>query len=329
MPAVPAPSPVERMEALVFDQTLSWTNQRPNPVPAEGEVLVAVRLAGICATDLEITKGYMGFCGVPGHEFVGTVVKGPRAWRDKRVVAEINCVCGRCDMCQRGLANHCRRRSVLGIQGRDGAFAEFLTIPERNLHEVPAAISDEQAVFVEPLAAAYQVIRQCPIESRMRVAVVGSGRLGLLVAQVLKTCGCQLEVFGRNPHTLEFCEKKGIQGTPVGELVPRADRDVVVECTGSPAGFDLAAQLVRPRGMLVLKSTYAGDSALNLAPLVINEVTLLGSRCGPFPDALQALARRDIDVESMISRRLPLNQGVEAFELAADSRSIKVLLKVG
>lgn len=317
------------MEALVFDQTLRWTAQQPDPVPGEGEVLVAVRLAGICATDLEITKGYMGFTGVPGHEFVGTVVKGPRAWRDKRVVAEINCVCGRCDMCQRGLSNHCRRRSVIGIQGRDGTFADFLAVPERNLHEIPDAVSDEQAVFVEPLAAAYQVIRQCPIERRMRVAVIGSGRLGLLVAQVLKTCGCQLEVLGRNPLTLELCEKKGIQGTPVGEAVPRADRDVVVECTGSPAGFDLATRLVRPRGTLILKSTYAGDASLNLAGLVINEVTLLGSRCGPFPDAIQALARREIDVESMISRRMPLSKGVEAFAAAADPRCIKVLLKPG
>jgi threonine dehydrogenase-like Zn-dependent dehydrogenase len=317
------------MEALVFDQTLRWTAQQPEPVPGEGEVLVAVRLAGICATDLEITKGYMGFTGIPGHEFVGTVVKGPRAWRDKRVVAEINCVCGRCDMCQRGLSNHCRRRSVIGIQGRDGAFAEFIAVPERNLHEIPDTLSDEQAVFVEPLAAAYQVIRQCPIEKRMRVAVIGSGRLGLLVAQVLKTCGCQLEVLGRNPLTLDLCDKKGIQATPVGEVVARADRDVVVECTGSPAGFDLATRLVRPRGTLILKSTYAGDAPFNLAGPVINEVTLLGSRCGPFPDAIQALARREIDVESMISRRMPLSKGVEAFAAASDPRCIKVLLKPG
>ncbi|MEP0844562.1 MAG: alcohol dehydrogenase catalytic domain-containing protein [Phycisphaerae bacterium] len=317
------------MNALEFRQGLRYRTDYPDPVPEEGEVLIAVRLAGICATDLEITRGYMGFAGVPGHEFVGRVVKGPRGWRDKRVVAEINCVCGRCDMCQRGLANHCRRRGVVGIQGRDGAFADLVAVPERNLHELPESISDEQAVFVEPLAAAYQVIRQCPIEPRMRVAVVGSGRLGLLVAQVLKTCGCPLEVIGRNPLTLEFCDKKGIQGTPVGEVVPRADRDVVVECTGSPEGFELACKLVRPRGTLVLKSTYAEGAKLNLAALVINEVTLLGSRCGPFPEAIAALARRQIDVESMISRRMPLSRGVEAFELAGDPRCIKVLLKPG
>ena len=292
-------------------------------------MLVAVKLAGICATDLEITKGYMGFRGVPGHEFVGTVVKGPRRWRDKRVVAEINCVCGRCEMCQHGLANHCRRRTVIGIDGRDGAFADLVAVPERNLHELPDAVSDEQAVFVEPLAAAYQVIKQCPIEKRMRVAVVGSGRLGLLVAQVLRTCGCHLEVIGRNELTLNFCEKKGIQTTPVSELVPRADRDVVVACSGSPDGFDLATQLVRPRGTLILKSTYARSAPLNLAPIVINEVSLLGSRCGPFPEAINALARRQIDVESMISRQLLLSKGLEAFDMAADPRYIKILLKIG
>lgn len=321
--------PFRSMNALVFNKTLQFDHRYRDPEPAEGEVLLAVRLAGICATDLEITRGYMGFSGVPGHEFVGTVIKGPRAWKGKRVVAEINCVCGRCDMCQRGLANHCRKRTVVGIQGRDGAFADLLAVPERNLHEVPDAVTDEQAVFVEPLAAAYQVVKQCPIERRMRVAVIGSGRLGLLVAQVLRTCGCQLEVIGRNPLTLEFCDKKGIQGTLQEDAVARSDRDVVVECSGSPEGFDLATRLVRPRGTLVLKSTYAGAAPLNLATLVINEVALLGSRCGPFGDALNALARREIDVESMISRQLPLARGVEAFELAADPRHIKVLLKTG
>jgi threonine dehydrogenase-like Zn-dependent dehydrogenase len=288
-----------------------------------------VRLAGICATDLEITRGYMNFSGIPGHEFVGTVVKGSRKWQGKRVVSEINCVCGRCDMCVGGLASHCRKRTVIGIAGRDGAFAELVVAPERNLHEVPPAVSDEQAVFVEPLAAAYQITKQCPIERRMRVTVVGCGRLGLLVAQVLKTTGCQLDVVGRNELTLTFCEKKGIQGIHVSELVPRADRDVVVDCTGSAEGFVIATRLVRPRGTLVLKSTFAGSAPLNLSPLVVSEVMLLGSRCGPFPDAINALARREIDVDSMVSRVVPLTRGVEAFELATDPRTIKVLLKAG
>jgi threonine dehydrogenase-like Zn-dependent dehydrogenase len=232
-------------------------------------------------------------------------------------------------MCQRGLANHCRRRTVLGIDGRDGVFADLVVVPVRNLHEVPDAVNDEQAVFVEPLAAAYQVIQQCPIEKRSRVAVVGPGRLGLLVAQVLRTTGCQLEVFGRSELKLSFCEKKGIRATPVSEAVVRSDRDVVVDCSGSPEGFELASRLVRPRGTLVLKSTYAAGKPMNLAPLVVNEITLVGSRCGPFPEAINALARREIDVESMVTRQLPLERGVEAFDLARDPRSIKVLLKVG
>jgi alcohol dehydrogenase len=317
------------VNALCFDHTLRFDPNYPEPTAGPGEVLIAVRLAGVCATDLEITRGYMGFTGVPGHEFVGTVAKGPRRWRGKRVVAEINCVCGRCDMCQHGLANHCRKRTVVGIDGRDGGCAELVAVPERNLHELPDAVTDEQAVFVEPLAAAYQVIKQCPIEKRMKVAIVGSGRLGLLVAQVLRTTGCRLEVVGRNELTLNFCEKKGIQATHASELVPRADRDVVVACSGSPDGFEIATRLVRPRGTLVLKSTYARTAPLNLAPVVVNEVTLLGSRCGPFPEAINALARQQIDVESMISRQLPLSRGVEAFEMAADPRYIKVLLKVG
>lgn len=317
------------MNALVFRDQLLVDSRYPDPEPASGEALISVRLAGICSTDLEITRGYMGFSGVLGHEFVGTVIRGSRAWRGKRVVAEINCVCGRCEMCQRGLSNHCRRRTVVGIAGRDGAFADLIAVPERNLHEVPDGISDEQAVFVEPLAAAFQVLKQCPIERRMRVAVVGSGRLGLLIAQVVKSTGCHLEVIGRNPLTLEFCDKKGIQATPVREIIPKADRDVVIECSGAPGGFELATKLVRPRGTLVLKSTYAGDAQLNLAPVVINEVTVLGSRCGPFQDALHALAARQVDVESMISKVLPLSRGVEAFQLAADPRYIKVLLRPG
>lgn len=317
------------MRAICFNEALTVEANRPLPEPGPDEALVRVHQAGICATDLEITRGYMGFRGVPGHEFVGTVEKGSRPWRGKRVVAEINCVCGRCEMCQGGLANHCRRRTVLGIQGRDGAFAEYVAVPERNLHEVPDAVSDEQAVFVEPLAAAYQVIRQCPIEKRMRVAVVGPGRLGLLVAQVLQRCGCHLEVIGRNELTLRFCERKGIQATEVSEIVPRGDRDVVVDCSGSPEGFDMAVRLVRPRGTLVLKSTYSGSPAMNLAPLVINEIALVGSRCGPFPDAILALARGEVDVESMVSRRVPLERGVEAFEMAADPQYIKILLKIG
>lgn len=317
------------MNAVVFTDALRCEPAYPVPTPGPGEALVQVKLAGICATDLEITQGYMGFAGVLGHEFVGVVTGGAKAWRGKRVAAEINCVCGQCSMCQHGLANHCRRRTVLGIAGRDGVFADFVAVPERNLHAIPDSVSDEQAVFVEPLAAAFQIMKQCPIESRMKVTVVGSGRLGLLVAQVLRATGCKLEVVGRNPLTLGFCDRKGIQATPVSEVVPKADRDVVVECSGSADGFNLAASLVRPRGTIVLKSTYAASASLNLATVVINEINVLGSRCGPFPDAINALARREVDVETMISRTLPLSRAVEAFDLAADPRHIKVLLRPG
>jgi threonine dehydrogenase-like Zn-dependent dehydrogenase len=317
------------VNAITFDGTLKSDPRYPEPQAGEGDALVSVRLAGICSTDLEIVKGYMGFGGVPGHEFVGVVLKGSKAWQGKRVVAEINCVCGKCEMCQRGLSNHCRKRTVLGISGRDGAFADLVAVPERNLHEIPDTMTDQQAVFVEPLAAAFQVIKQCPIEKRMKVAVIGTGRLGLLIAQVLRTTGCQLEAIGRNPLTLDFCDKRGMQARHVSEVIPREDRDVVVEATGSPEGFSLAAKLVRPRGTIVLKSTYANCAPLNMAPLVINEVTLLGSRCGPFPEAINALARRQVEVETMISRTLPLSRGLEAFGLAGDPKIIKVVLKPG
>ncbi len=317
------------MRAVVFDRKLRFERDRPKPIAGEGECLLRVRLAGICATDLHITAGYMGFFGVLGHEMVGVVEEGPPEWLGKRAVCEINCVCGRCDMCQRGLSNHCRDRTVLGIAGRDGCFADYVLVPERNLHLVPEVVSDEEAVFVEPLAAAYQVLAQCPIDKRSTVSVVGPGRLGLLVAQVLATTGCKLTVVGRNREKLERCEKKGVQGIHVDDLVGRKDRDVVVDCTGSPEGLALAMSLVRPRGTIVLKSTYADAATPNLAPLVIDEITLLGSRCGPFPEAINALARQAVEVRSMISRIFPIEQAADAFAAAGDSRNLKILLKLG
>ncbi|MCO6436164.1 MAG: alcohol dehydrogenase catalytic domain-containing protein [Phycisphaerae bacterium] len=316
------------MRAVVFDEQLSFHSSRPEPTPASGECLVRVHLAGICATDLQITRGYMDFRGVPGHEFVGTVAEGSENWKGRRVVAEINCVCRRCDMCQGGLSNHCRNRTVLGIQGRDGAMADFLTVPEQNLHAVPDHILDEEAVFIEPLAAAYQVLGQAAIDARMNVAVVGTGRLGLLVAQVLATTGCRLVAVGRNPRTLELCEKKGVQAVPVADLEPRHDQDVVVECSGSPEGLEIAMHLVRPRGTIVLKSTCAEPATINLAPLVVNEIRLMGSRCGPFPEAINALARQAVDVRSMVSRTVPIEQTAEAFAAAEDPRNVKILLKI-
>ena len=316
------------MRAVVFDQSLRFEPDRQAPEPGDGECLVRVHLAGICATDLHIMAGYMNFTGILGHEMVGTVVEGSDAWLGKRVVCEINCVCGKCATCQAGLSNHCRKRTVIGIDGHNGFFADLAAVPEVNLHEVPEVVTDEDAVFVEPIAAAYQVLAQCPIDARTSVTVVGSGRLGLLVAQVLKERGCQLTVVGRNEKKLLLCEKKGIQGVPVKDVIAKRDRDVVIDCTGSPEGLELAMQLVRPRGTIVLKSTYGEAGAPNLASIVVDEVTLLGSRCGPFPEAINALARQAVEVRSMISRTYPIEQAVEAFEAARDRNNVKILLKI-
>lgn len=320
------------MRAITFDGNLSYQDAYAHPVPGEGECLVRVHLAGICSTDLQITQGYMNHTGVLGHEMVGTVEVGSKDWQGKRVVAEINCVCRACDMCLAGLAHHCRKRTVIGIDGRDGCFADLIALPERNLHAVPDVISDEEAVFVEPLAAACQVLAQASIEPRMRVTVVGPGRLGLLVAQLLAATGCELTVVGRNREKLLHCEKKHIQGVHLDDLVSRQDRDVVVECTGSPEGLKLAMELVRPRGSIMLKSTFADDLCrqhpVNLASVVVNEVSIIGSRCGPFPEAINALARSAVDVRSMISRTYSLEEGLEAFAAARQPQHLKVLLKI-
>jgi threonine dehydrogenase-like Zn-dependent dehydrogenase len=317
------------VRAITFSDRLAYTDSCPTPRAGDGECVVAVLMAGICSTDHQITKGYMGFAGILGHEMVGRVVEGSADWIGKRVVCEINCVCRACDMCHAGLSTHCRKRTVLGISGRDGCFADFVIVPESNLHAVPPVIEDERAVFVEPLAAAFQVIRQVPIESRTRAAVVGSGRLGLLVAQVLADTGCALEVIGRNPRTLEWCDKKGIQSRSVDDVLPKQDWDVVVECSGSPEGLGMAERLVRPRGTIVLKSTYAGPSNSDLSSVVVNEVSVLGSRCGPFADALNALSRDAVDVSTMISGICSIEDGLDAFEASARRDTIKVLLKIG
>lgn len=321
------------MQALVVSgddaECVRFVADHPDPTAAPGEVLICVALAGVCATDLEIVRGYMRFSGVPGHEFVGPVCAGPDELLGRRVVPEINCVCGQCDLCRHGLSNHCPNRTVLGIAGRDGAFAEFVAVPARNCHIVPDTISDRQAVFVEPLAAAAHVLDALPIGRDTRVAVLGSGRLGLLVAQVLALQECDLEVIGRNPRTLDFCRRRGIRTCGLEDVPAAADRDVVVECTGSPDGLRLALRLCRPCGTLVLKSTYAAPAAIDLAPVVINEVRVIGSRCGPFPQALRLLAERRVAVDELVTAVYPLAQGVEALAAAARPEHIKVLLQPG
>lgn len=316
------------MRAVTFDTRASFSSEHPEPTPGDGECLVRVRLAGICATDLQILGGYMGFTGVLGHEMVGIVESGSSQWTGKRVVSEINCVCSKCDMCQAGLSRHCPNRTVLGIDRRDGCFADYVVVPEQNLHEVPTSLSDEQAVFVEPLAAACQVLAQCPIDKRMCVSVVGTGRLGLLVAQVLSETGCRLTAIGRNLKKLSLCEKKGIQAIHVDELIPRHDRDVVVDCSGSASGLELAMAMVRPRGKIVLKSTYVEPGLLNLAPIVVNEIQLIGSRCGPFGEAINALTREAVEVRSMISRTFPIEKAMDAIEACRVADNIKILLRM-
>jgi threonine dehydrogenase-like Zn-dependent dehydrogenase len=314
------------MRALVFDQTLSFRPRHPEP-PADGEALVRVRQAGVCATDIEITRGYMGFRGTLGHEFVGEVIQSSsKIIVGQRVVGEINAVCGRCDLCLSGLSSHCRNRTVLGILNRDGAFADILRLPTENLHPLPKTVDDDAAVFVEPLAAAFQVLKQVQVDAKKWVTVLGDGRLGLLVAQVLRDAGCPVRVIGKHPDKLALCEKWSIRSRPLSEIAPRHDQDVVVDCTGSAAGIELALQMVRPRGTVVLKSTAAAARPLNLAPAVIDEINIIGSRCGPFREAIKALAEKRIDVTSLIHRRMRLDQGVEALELAARPGVLKVIL---
>ncbi|MCC6422969.1 MAG: alcohol dehydrogenase catalytic domain-containing protein [Phycisphaerales bacterium] len=318
------------MRALVFDKTVSFQPRRNEPTTADGDTLIKVIQAGICATDLEITKGYMGFTGVLGHEFVGVVVDSPqKELVGQRVVGEINIVCGRCDLCLSGLSSHCRQRSVLGISGHDGAFADFVRLPALNLHILPKTVDDDQAVFVEPLAAAYQVIKQIKLDGRKWVTVLGDGRLGLLVAQVLRNAGCPVRVIGKYPQKLALCEKWSIRSRPLADIVPRHDQDVVVECTGTASGLELAMGIVRPRGTIVLKSTAAVGKAINLAPLVVDEINLIGSRCGPFREAIAGLAEKQVEVASLIHRRSRLEQGVEAMEFAARPGVLKVIVSIG
>ncbi len=315
------------MRTLTFDHSLSFRPRHPEPLESDGDTLVRVMRAGICSTDLEICRGYLNFQGVLGHEFVGEVVDSPdKNLVGQRVVGEINIVCGQCDLCLSGLSNHCRKRTVLGILNHGGSFADFLRLPAGNLHVLPKGVDDDQAVFVEPLAAAFQVLKQIKLDGKKWVTVLGDGRLGLLVAQVLRNVGCPVRVIGKHADKLALCERWSIRSRALADINPRHDQDVVVDCTGSTAGFELAMQMVRPRGTIILKSTVAIGKPLNLAPLVIDEIQVIGSRCGPFREAIRALADKSVDVTSLIHRRMKLEQGVEAMELAGRAGVLKVLL---
>lgn len=321
---------------LLTDEGPQLRVDYPEPTVGPDEVLIRLRLAGICSTDLHLMAGYKGgYRGVLGHEFVGEVVAAPGdpAWVGRRVVGEINKGCGTCVLCRRGLGKHCRTRQSLGIINWDGAFADFLTMPLANLHPVPDELSDAQAVFTEPLAAALQLAEQIHLAPSQRVFVMGDGRLGLLVAQVLALTGCDLTVIGRHPSKLRLLHEWGIpKAWPSSpELLAELQAnpaDVVVEVTGSPAAFVQATQLVRPQGIIALKSTSAERlTDFDLSTLVVNEITVLGSRCGPFPPALALLASGRVQVEPLIHARFPLADGVVALRHAGQRGVLKVLLQ--
>ena len=316
------------MRALVLgDAGVHLETDRPAPSPGPGEVLVRVLRAGVCETDLQLVRGYKGFRGVLGHEFVGVAMGG--AFEGQRVVGEINCSCWTCDTCRAGRPGHCPTRTVVGIHDRDGAFADLIALPERNLHVVPDHVDTDAAVFTEPLAAAFQIPSQIDVRRDARVVVLGDGRLGNLCAQVLSGLTDHVTVVGKHASKLARLDEMGISTRLLQEHAgSERDADIVVDCTGSDSGLPTALALVRPSGTIVLKTTIAGTQTLALAPVVVDEVTIVGSRCGPFDRALDALANGLVDVVSLVSDRLNLSDGVRAMARAGEAGVLKVLLDV-
>ena len=300
----------------------------PIPDPLPDEALIRVLIAGICATDLEITRGYKGYTGVLGHEFVGEVVRcRDQSWEGRRVCGEINIGCGSCLRCLTSLPGHCADRTVVGILNRAGVFAEYVTLPIKNLHLVPDAVTNEEAVFCEPLAAAFEILEQVPVGPGNRVVVLGDGRLGNLCSQVLQRTGGRVITVGRHATKLRLLHGRGIETRRLGQELPY-EPDIVVEATGSPTGLQAALGMIQPRGTLVLKSTFAGPSSVGLSPIVVKELTVVGSRCGPFQRALAALAERQVEVHPLISERYPLREGALAMRRAGSTGILKVLLDV-
>jgi threonine dehydrogenase-like Zn-dependent dehydrogenase len=319
------------LKALRLDEGGLRVAEVPAPSRA-GEALVRVTLAGVCNTDLEIARGYAGFRGTPGHEFVGVVESAPGSPElvGRRVVGEINAGCGVCGLCRAGDARHCPARTVLGIVGRDGAFAEFLQLPAANLLPVPDEVSDERAVFTEPLAAACGITERVNVERDARVAVIGDGKLGLLCAQALKVLtNASVTLVGRHQSKLDIARRRGVE-TVTTEALPSSfvrRFDLTVEASGSPSGFETALRLLRPRGTLVLKSTFHGTTELNAAPVVVDEISIVGSRCGRFAPALELLARDAVETDALVHEEFPLSEGPRAFERAAAPGVLKVLIR--
>jgi threonine dehydrogenase-like Zn-dependent dehydrogenase len=302
--------------------------RKPRPHIPEGFALIRLLLGGICNTDIELQRGYYGFRGTPGHEFVGEVVESadPKL-RGRRVVGDINLACNQCDWCAKGLGRHCPNRTVLGIVKHPGAFRELLTLPDTNLHVVPDLVPTEHAVFTEPLAAACEILDQTKIPKGSAVAVLGDGKLGLLIAQVLQASGAQVHQFGKHKEKLKISESVGVTGEVIGRKLPAAEYDWVVDATGSAEGLRQAISITRPRGTLIMKSTVHGNVAIDTAPVIVNELTLIGSRCGRFEPALKLLRKGSIQLDAMISDRYSLNDAPKAFERAATRGVLKVLLE--
>jgi len=299
----------------------------PRPRPPQGFALIQLLCGGICNTDLELQRGYYGFSGVPGHEFVGEVVEaGRRELIGRRVVGEINLCCGGCDWCRRSLGRHCPKRTVLGIVKHPGAFREFLTLPERNLHLVPDSVPTEEAVFIEPLAAACEILDQVNIPCSSEVAVLGDGKLGLLVAQAFRAYGYRVHEFGRHKEKLRIAARAGVETEVVRKRLPAAAYNWVVDATGAPEGLREAVRMARPRGTVMMKTTLHGLVGIDTAPVIVNEITLVGSRCGRFEPAIELLKSGAINVADMISERMPLNRAALAFRRAAQPGVLKVLL---
>lgn len=317
------------MKAVVFDNCLKLDNNYPMPVPQKGEALIKVNTIGICNTDYEITLGYMGYKGILGHEFTGVVEKAEnKDLIGKRVVGEINCGCGQCDWCAQGLERHCFNRSTLGIWQREGCFAEYVCLPEKNLLVIPDNVTDEEAVFVEPLAAALEILEQVHIPPYKRVIVLGDGKLGLIIALALNAAGLDITLVGKHEEKLNIAKAQGVKTELLNNLKIEKAYDFVVEATGSITGFETSLALTKPRGTLILKSTIAASKEFNLAPIVIDEITVLGSRCGQFAPALRMLEQKRIDVKPLISDIYAIDDSIEAFERNKEKSSVKVLVKV-
>jgi threonine dehydrogenase-like Zn-dependent dehydrogenase len=316
----------KKMKALWLENNQISLQEISQPRKSN-EALIRIRKAGICSTDLELVKGYYPYAGILGHEFVGEVVEAEDAsWIGQRVVGEINVVCHQCEQCLSGRPTHCENRTVLGIVNRDGTFAQFTTLPMTNLHRVPDSVPDEMAVFTEPLAAALEIQDQIHIQPTDRVLLIGAGRLGQLIAQTLALTGCDLRVVARHTHQQSLLKARRIRTISEEEIQPWR-WDVVVEATGSSSGFALARKAIRPRGTLVMKSTYKGEMSVNFSSIVVDEINIIGSRCGPFKPALRLMETRQVDPTVLIMHEFKLEEALKAFERAAGTGVLKVLIE--